>query len=498
LDARGVAKSFPGVRALAGVDFTVCSGEVHVLLGENGAGKSTLVKILTGIYQPDDGEVLLAGAPARFRNPLEAFRAGIAAIHQELSLVPHLDVATNIFLGRTPTTGPLRIVDAGRMYRDAQQQLDTLGAGISARAPVNELGVGKRQLVEIAKALSANARILFMDEPTSALTNEERGHLFRTIRELRAQGLGIVYISHKLDEVHQIGDRVTVLRDGEKIATVRADAVGVDDLIRMMVGREIAQKYHKALVEPSGVALEVRGLSRAGVLHDISFSVRRGEILGIAGLVGAGRTELAQCLFGIDRIDAGEIRVDDRPTSVASPRDAVAQGIVLLTENRKKQGLFLRQSVLDNITIPALNAPQGAAGLLQAGVVRRRKQQQVAAEYVGKLRVKTPSLSQIVGNLSGGNQQKAVLAKWLAVNPKIIIFDEPTRGIDVGAKTEIYQLMEALLREEKAIIMISSELPEILALSDRILVLCQGRITGTFTRQEADQEKIMAAAVRAA
>ena len=498
LETRGVAKSFPGVRALAGVDFTVRPGEVHVLLGENGAGKSTLVKILTGIYQPDGGEILLAGVPARFRSPLEASRAGIAAIHQELSLVPYLDVATNIFLGRTPVKGPLRLLDTGRMFREAQQQLDTLETGIQARVTVNELGIGKRQLVEIAKALSANARILFMDEPTSALTNDERAHLFKTIGELRAQGLGIVYISHRLEEVHQIGDRVTVLRDGEKIATVEAGSVSVDDLIRMMVGREITQKYHKGLVEPSAVALEACGLSRVGVLHDLSFSVRRGEILGIAGLVGSGRTELAQCLFGVDRIDAGEIRVDGQPTRLDSPRDAVKHGIVLLTENRKRQGLFLGMSVLENITLPALNAPQGAADLLRVGVIRRGKQQQVAAEYVGKLRIKTPSLAQAVGNLSGGNQQKTVLAKWLAVNPKIIIFDEPTRGIDVGAKTEIYQLMEALLRQGIAIIMISSELPEILALSDRILVLSKGRITGSFTRQEADQEKIMAAAVQAA
>jgi ABC-type sugar transport system ATPase subunit len=291
---------------------------------------------------------------------------------------------------------------------------------------------------------------------------------------------------------------VTVLRDGEKIATVEAGAVSVDDLIRMMVGREITQKYHKGFVEPLAVALEVRSLSRAGVLHDLSFSVRRGEILGIAGLVGSGRTELAQCLFGVDRIDAGEIRVDGQPMRLDSPRDAVAHGIVLLTENRKKQGLFLAMSVLENITLPVLNAPQGAADLLRAGIIRRGKQRQVAAEYVRKLRVKTPSLEQDVGNLSGGNQQKAVLAKWLAVNPKIIIFDEPTRGIDVGAKTEIYQLMEALLRQGIAIIMISSELPEILALSDRILVLSKGRITESFTRQEADQEKIMAAAVAAA
>ena len=498
LETRGLTKTFPGVQALAGVDFDLEAGEVHVLLGENGAGKSTLVKLLTGISQPDGGRVLLDGVPVTLRSPIEASRAGIAAIHQELSLVPYLDVATNIFLGRTPVKGPLRMVDGGRMYREARGWLESLQAGIDPRAVVNDLGVGKRQLVEIAKALSTDARILFMDEPTSALTGDERAHLFRTIRDLTAKGLGIVYISHKLEEVHQIGHRVTVLRDGEKIATVAASTVSVDGLIRMMVGREIAQKYHKGQVVAGDAALEVRHLRREGVLHDISFMVRQGEILGIAGLVGSGRTELAQCLFGVDPLDGGEILVDGKPVAIGSPRDAVAHGIVLLTENRKKQGLFLGLSVLENITLPALNARRAAVALVRGGVVRRAAQRRIAEEYVGKLRVKTPSLVQAVGHLSGGNQQKAVLAKWLALNPRIIIFDEPTRGIDVGAKTEIYQLMEALLRQGIAVIMISSELPEILALSDRILVLSKGRITGAFGYQEANQEQIMACAVQAA
>jgi ribose transport system ATP-binding protein len=498
LETRGLTKTFPGVQALAGVDFDLEAGEVHVLLGENGAGKSTLVKLLTGISQPDGGRVLLDGVPVTLRSPIEASRAGIAAIHQELSLVPHLDVATNIFLGRTPVKGPLRMVDGGRMYREARGWLDSLQAGIDPRAVVNDLGVGKRQLVEIAKALSTDARILFMDEPTSALTGDERAHLFRTIRDLTAKGLGIVYISHKLEEVHQIGHRVTVLRDGEKIATVAASTVSVDGLIRMMVGREIAQKYHKGQVVAGDAALEVRHLRREGVLHDISFMVRQGEILGIAGLVGSGRTELAQCLFGVDPLDGGEILVDGKLVAIDSPRDAVAHGIVLLTENRKKQGLFLGLSVLENITLPALNAHRAAVALVRGGVVRRAAQRRIAEEYVGKLRVKTPSLVQAVGHLSGGNQQKAVLAKWLALNPRIIIFDEPTRGIDVGAKTEIYQLMEALLRQGIAVVMISSELPEILALSDRILVLSKGRITGAFGYQEANQEQIMACAVQAA
>jgi ribose transport system ATP-binding protein len=499
LETRVVTKTFPGVRALHEVSFDVMPGEVHVLLGENGAGKSTLVKILMGIYPPDSGEILIDSEPVYFRNPIDGFRKGITAIHQEFAIVPYLDVATNVFLGRTPTRGPLGVVlDRTTLYREAQRCLDSFEAGIDAHTVVNELGVGKRQLVEIAKALSADARILFMDEPTSALSNDERNHFFRTIRELKAKGMGIVYISHKLEEVHQIGDRVTVLRDGEKIGTVEASNVTVDQLIQMMVGREITRRFYKSDIQLGEKVFEIKHLSREEVLEDISFSVRRGEILGIAGLVGAGRTELAQCVFGVAPFKTGEIFVDGKSVEIRSPRDAIANGIALLTENRKKQGLFMALSVQDNITLPALNALKTAGIYLRGGVIKRQSQRQVANEYVAKLRVKTPSLAQVVNNLSGGNQQKTILAKWLAIQARVIIFDEPTRGIDVGAKTEIYQLMETLLRQGIAIIMISSELPEILALSDRIIVLARGRITGEFTRSEASQEKIMACAVKSA
>jgi ribose transport system ATP-binding protein len=496
LEAASLTKTFPGVKALAGVDFDIQPGEVHVLLGENGAGKSTLVKILTGIYHPDSGEIRIKGSPARLRTPIEAFHQGIAAIHQEFAIVPHLDVATNVFLGRTPSKGPLGIVDRDSLYRQAQHFLDTLEAGIDAHRTVNELGVGKRQLVEIAKALSANAQILFMDEPTSALTHDERAHLFRTIRELKSKGLGIVYISHKLEEVHEIGDRVTVLRDGEKIATVPAAEVTVDELIQMMVGRQVTQKFFKSPVEAGQTVFEVRKLSREGVLKDINFFVRQGEIVGLAGLVGAGRTELAQCLFGVDPIDAGEIYVDGKPVTLRNPQDAIANGIALLTENRKKQGLFMTLTIQDNITIPAINAPNTSPTYARWGVINRGAQRRIAGDYASKLRIKTPSLLHVVSSLSGGNQQKTILAKWLALTPEFIIFDEPTRGIDVGAKTEIYHLMESLLKQGIAILMISSELPEILALSDRILVLAKGRITGEFTQREATQEKIMACAVK--
>jgi ribose transport system ATP-binding protein len=371
-----------------------------------------------------------------------------------------------------------------------------LGAGIDAHRTVNELGVGKRQLVEIAKALSANAHILFMDEPTSALPHDERAHLFRTIRELKSKGLGIVYISHKLEEVHEIGDRVTVLRDGEKIATLTASTVTVDELIQMMVGRQMTQKFYKSRTEVGQTAFEVKNLSREGVLKDINFFVRKGEIVGLAGLVGAGRTELAQCLFGVDPIDSGEIYVDEKPVTIRNPRDAIANGIALLTENRKRQGLFMTLTVQDNIAIPAMNAPNTASTYLRWGVINREVQRRIVGDYASKLRIKTPSLLHVVSSLSGGNQQKTILAKWLALNPKFIIFDEPTRGIDVGAKTEIYLLMESLLKQGIAVLMISSELPEILALSDRVLVLAKGRITGEFTQREATQEKIMACAVK--
>lgn len=496
LEAKALTKTFPGVKALSSVDFDLRSGEVHVLLGENGAGKSTLVKILTGVHHFDSGEVFIEGTSVNLRNPIEASHKGIAAIYQEFALVPHLDVATNIFLGRTPTKRAFGIIDQRSMYAEAQRFLDSLEAGIDARTIVNDLGVGKRQLVEIARALSARARILFMDEPTSALANDEREHLFSTIRELKAQNMGIVYISHKLEEVHQIGDRVTVLRDGEKIDTVDREHISVDELVRMMVGREMTQKFYKRQQEIGATALEVKNLSRKGVLHDISFAVKKGEILGIAGLMGAGRTELAQSLFGVDPFDSGEILVDGQAVTISSPRDAIAHGIAMLTENRKRQGLFLTLSVQDNIILPAINAKETASQYLHYGVIKRSVQRQVVNDYASKIRIKTPSLEQIVNNLSGGNQQKTILAKWLALNPQVIIFDEPTRGIDVGAKTEIYHLMESLLEQGIAIVMISSELPEILALSDRIMVLSKGRVTGTFSRSEANQESIMACAVK--
>ncbi|MDR3210398.1 MAG: sugar ABC transporter ATP-binding protein [Planctomycetota bacterium] len=495
LSVSGIDKIFPGVKALDGVDFDLRAGEVHALLGENGAGKSTLVKILTGIHGKDKGSIKVLGEEVAFANSAAAREKGIAAIYQEFALATHLDVGTNIFLGRIPNHAWF-IADRRQVYQDAQKLLDRLKSGIDAHTRVAELGVGKRQMVEIAKAISMGTRILIMDEPTSALSSEECGHLFQIITDLKQQGIGIIFISHKLDEIHRICDRVSVMRDGRKVGTLDAGDISVPEIIRLMVGREIGDQYYKRDVEKGEVTLEVRGLSDATFLRDISFTVRKGEILGLAGLVGAGRTETAQCLFGVTPIQRGEILVDGKAVRINSPGDAVANGIVMLSEDRKNTGLFLQQSVTFNVTIAAMNAARSRQEYYHLGCVDVGNQRQHTSEYVNRLSIKTPSIDQIMRNLSGGNQQKTILAKWLLVNPRVIIFDEPTRGIDVGAKQEIYRLMHELLQAGMAIIMISSELPEIMALSDRILVISHGRATGVLDRSEATQEKIMTLAVK--
>ena len=500
LATRNLTKSFPGVRALHRVDFDVRGGEVHVLLGENGAGKSTLVKVLTGVHQPDSGECIIDGTPVTIGSPIASFHLGIAAIYQELSLLPHLDVATNIYLGKLP----LRhwVIDKSKLYEDARKVLESLQSDVDPRAQVASLGFGRRQLVEIAKALASKARFLFMDEPTSALDNDDREHLFRIIQELRANGLSIIYISHKLEEVNRVGDRVTVLRDGERVFTGDVAGLTVEELIHHMVGRGLKQKILKEeqLSAATGtsqreVMLEVRHLNRSGLLHDISFSLHKGEILGFAGLVGAGRTEMVNCIFGVDPFDSGEVLVGGVPVRIRSPRDAIRHGIAMITEDRKNTGILGMMSITDNVTIPLINSAIGD-NCVRFGVLQTAAQARVSASYVDKLAVRTPSVRQLVNNLSGGNQQKVILAKWLALRSKILIFDEPTRGIDVGAKDEIYLLIDELLKQGISIIMISSELPELLALSDRIIVLSGGRISGEFRRNETNQEGIMACAVR--
>ncbi|MDH7602057.1 MAG: sugar ABC transporter ATP-binding protein [Armatimonadota bacterium] len=485
LEMRGITKTYPGVKALDGVDFEVLPGEVHALVGENGAGKSTLMKILAGADIKDSGRIIIDGKEVHIASPQEAMRLGISIIYQEFNLVPYMSAAENIFLGREPMTAIPGVVDFKRMYAEAERLISELGVRLDVRVPVNQLSVAQQQMVEIAKATSRNARIIAMDEPSATLTEHELENLFALIRRLKADGVSIIYISHRLDEIFRIADRVTVLRDGKLVATKPVAETSREELIRMMVGRELKDTIPKTEVQPGDVVLEVRGLTREGVIRDISFSVRRGEILGIAGLVGAGRTEVARAIFGADPIDSGEILLEGKPVTIRSPKDAIRLGIGLVTEDRKALGLILGMAVRENVTIANLDP------LSRFGFISRRKEQEVANRYVEDLMIRTPSIEQAVQNLSGGTQQKVVLAKWLFTQSKVLIFDEPTRGIDVGAKTEIYQLMNRLAEQGVAIIMISSELPEILGMSDRILVMHEGEIAGELSREEATQEKIM-------
>ncbi len=491
LELRGVSKRFPGVVALDDVQFELRAGEVHVLVGENGAGKSTLVKILSGIYQPDQGEVLLDGRPIRLVDPHAAQLFGISTVHQELNLAPNLDVGRNIFLGREPMRGP-GIIDWATLYRDAAVQLQSLGVRLDPHMRVSRLGVALQQMTEIAKALVAKARVLILDEPTAAITAEEAETLFRLVDRLKANGASIILISHHLEDATRVGDRVTVFRDGKYVITLPMAETSQGELIRLMVGRELTQQYPKEPPVIGEVALRVDGLCRTGVLDDISFEVRRGEILGIAGLVGAGRTEVARAVFGIDRIDAGRLKVKGREVRIKNPATAIKLGLALLPEDRKQQGLILKLSVADNIAVVAPDKLPSPPGLVFPA--RRVK---VARRFIASLRIRTPGPGQRVVFLSGGNQQKVVLAKWLLTEADIFFFDEPTRGIDVGAKGEVYRLMNQLLANGAAIVMISSELPEILGMSDRILVMRGGRIVAELDGPTATQEAVMAHAAAA-
>jgi ribose transport system ATP-binding protein len=488
LEMRGIFKSFPGVKALQDVDFDLHPGEVHVLLGENGAGKSTLMKILSGVYTPDAGTIRLSGREVAFSNPRQAQDHGVATIYQEFALVPYLSITQNIFLGDEISLRGLPVLNWPAMHRQARVALRQLNLDVNPRTTVRDLGVAKQQLVEVAKALHRRADLIIMDEPTSALSQHEIEDLFSVIRQLKARGVGIVYISHHLDEVHRIGDRVTVLRDGQRINTLPVSGVTVDDLIRMMVGRNLSDQFPKVDIERRDEVLRVEGLSRKGILHDISFAAYGGEILGIAGLVGSGRTELARALFGADSIDAGRIILDGKPVKIHGPSDAVDLGIGLLTEDRKEQGLVLGMSVRNNITLPILGR------ITSTPLLNVRQEREIAGRFVHDLNIRTPSLAQQAKYLSGGNQQKVVLSKWLATSPRVLIFDEPTRGIDVGAKVEIYTLMTRLAKEGVAILMISSELPEVIGMSDRVLVMFEGRISGMLDRSDISQENIMALA----
>jgi len=498
LTARGISKGFPGVKALDNVQLAVRAGRLHALLGENGAGKSTLMNILAGVFPPDEGEILLAGRQVAFRNPRDAQEAGIAIIFQELNLVPDLSVAENIFLGREPLTN-LGLIDYRRMHRDAEALLAQLDLDVDPRTPVARLRVGAQQVVEIAKAISFDSRVIIMDEPTSAITEQEVESLFRLIQRLKQRGVGIIYITHKLDELPHIADDITVLRDGRFVGSEPFQAVTHDQIVRMMVGRDLSELFPKTAATLGEEILRVAGLSLRHperpddfAVRDVSFSVRRGEVVGLFGLMGAGRTELLQTVFGLHpHTSTGTVYVDGRIVSIRSPQQAIAAGLALAPEDRKADGLVLSMSVAQNVSLSCL------AAATRLGLVRPRNERELVGRYVDRLAVKTPSLDQIVRNLSGGNQQKVVLSKWLATGPKVLLLDEPTRGIDINAKKEIYTLIDELARSGLGVVMVSSELPEILAIADRILVLSEGRKTKEFARGEATEENILKAALPA-
>jgi ribose transport system ATP-binding protein len=488
---RKIEKRFPGVHALKGVDFEVAAGEVVALLGENGAGKSTLMKVLGGVHQPDSGEVLIDGAPAQIRGVADATRHRIAFIHQELNVLDNLDVAANVFLGREPVRGgPLRLVDRRRMEEETKQHLARLGLGLSPDTPLARLSIAQQQMVEIAKALSQQARILIMDEPTSSLTLSETARLLEVVKDLREHGVAVIYISHRLGEVKEIADRAVVLRDGSNAGELVRDEITHDRMVRMMVGRDIESFYQHPKGEKRPRYFEVESLRTARYPDQrVTFDVGRGEILGLAGLVGAGRSEAAQALFGVDPAVEARLMLDSRPLVIRSPRDAIRYGIYLIPEDRRTAGLIVDMAIRENVTLPALDryAP--------AGLISFEREREGSKEVCGRLNVKAPSVEVKAANLSGGNQQKVVLAKWLALEPKVLIFDEPTRGIDVGAKAEIYELMRTLAEAGVAIVMISSDMEEVINVSDRVAVMHEGRVTGVLGREDCTEENIMRLAV---
>lgn len=486
LEMTGIEKRFPGVHALKNCHFDLKKGEIHALIGENGAGKSTLMKILTGVYGKDGGTILYNGEEINVTTPKEAQNLGISIIHQELNLMPDLTAAQNIFIGREATKLGGLYLSESKQNRAAKSLFELLNLDLDPKTKVRDVTVAKQQMIEIAKALSFNSKILIMDEPTAALTESEIRELFKIIAGLKEQGVGIVYISHRMEELFEISDRITVMRDGEYIATRTTAETSMDEIIRLMVGRTIYEPPKEAShVKGNDVVLEVKNLNAGKEVKDVSFSLRRGEILGFAGLMGAGRTETARAVFGADKIDSGEVYINGKKVHIRSPKDAVKHGIGYLSEDRKQFGLALGMNIEANTVLA--NYENFNTG----GIVNDKKAAEAAKKYVDMLKTKTPSTKQLVGNLSGGNQQKVVIAKWLCRDCDILIFDEPTRGIDVGAKSEIYKLLTDLAEQGKSIIMISSELPEILRMSDRVVIMCEGRITGTLDISEADQEKIM-------
>jgi len=489
IELRGVSKSFPGVKALSDVSFSIMAGEVHALCGENGAGKSTLIKLLTGAHGMDEGQALVDGQELVIRSTQHAIELGIACIYQELSIAPQLDVAKNLFIGNMFKT-KTGLLDLKTLYHDAEEILARyIGLDVSPHTPCGELSVAQQQMVEIGRALTRHARVIIMDEPTSSLSEAESETLFKLIKMLKDDNVAIVYISHKLDEVMRISDRVTILRDGRNILTSDTDKITQDELISAMIGRSLENMYQKQTALHGEAVIEVKSLTRQGVFSDISFSVSSGEILGFFGLVGAGRSEIMRAIFGIDKYNSGEVVVGGAGLRPGSPARAIAAGIGFATEDRKSEGLMLKLSVLLNMTLVKLPS------LSKAGFINRRAQESIAGEFIESISIKTPSVSQLVGNLSGGNQQKIVVAKWLMTDPKVLIVDEPTRGIDVGSKSEIYGLLVELAKRGVAIIVVSSEIEEIMGICDRVITICDGRQTADLKTAGLRSETVLAAAL---
>mgnify|MGYP000320683362 FL=1 len=488
LEMKGICKSFPGVKALQNVDLQLKAGEVHALLGENGAGKSTLIKVLGGIYHAEEGEIIIDGQKVNIDGVVAARHAGISIVHQELVLVPYMTVAENIFLGREP--GTKMNVDRRKMVEEAQKLLDTYEMNIDANMLVERLTIAQQQMVEIVKAISFNSKILVLDEPTSSISDKEVGFLFNTMRNLTKAGVGIIYISHKMSELAEICDRVTVMRDGQTVGTKVVKETTTDDLIALMVGRELTNYYTRDYLEPGEVILKCEHISDGKMAKDASFELHKGEIIGFAGLVGAGRSETMKAIFGLAPHATGDVYVKGEKVKIKSPIDALKYGIALVPENRKEEGLYKVQSVRFNSTIEVLGS------FIRHLHVDGKKEEEITQKYIDMMKTKTPSQDQMIGNLSGGNQQKVMIGRWLATNPEILILDEPTRGVDVGAKAEIYAIMNELVKQGMSIIMISSELPEIINMSDRIYVMNEGRVTGCLDHDTVTQESIMTLAAK--
>lgn len=487
LEMRGIGKEFPGVKALEGVNLKVRAGEILALLGENGAGKSTLIKILSGAYVRDEGEIIFNGEPVSIRTPADAEQLGISTIYQEFNLTPNATIAENIFLGHLPKKGGR--IDWAYVRSRSRELLESLDVRLPVDTPTGKLTVAQQQMVEIAKALNRDTKVLVMDEPSAVLGEKDIEQLFGVVRRLQATGIGIIYISHRLKEIFQLADEVTVLKDGRYVDTRKVSDVTMDDLVRLMIGRDLEDVYPTRATEPGDVVLSVRHLAQTHLARDVSFDLRAGEIIGFAGITGSGRTEAARVIFGADKATAGEMTLFGKPYRPHSPKDAIHHGVALVNEDRKREGLLLKLQVYFNVTVSGLDR------LSRHGVLQLRDEKSLVAKWIQNLRIKTPSADFMVVNMSGGNQQKVVLARWLSLGIKVFIMDEPTRGIDVGSKSEIYQLMSDLAEQGVAIIMISSELPEVLGMSDRVMVMREGRLVKELSREEATEERVMSYAV---